>query len=71
MRTGDFTESTQKNPTCIRLAKDKPQENQKYQDMGSDDPEFVVIIKFVHLLNPLKSAATTSEKFKVPIFIIV
>ena len=39
--------------------------------MGSDDPEFVVMIKFVHLLNPLKPAATTSEQFKVPIFIIV
>ena len=60
LATGRFTQSTQKNPTYIRLGKDGPQENQKYQDMGSDDPEFVVMIKFVHLLNPLKPAAATS-----------
>ncbi len=39
--------------------------------MGSDDPEFVAMIEFVYLLNPLKPAAATSEPFEIGIFIIV
>jgi hypothetical protein len=54
-----------------RLGKDGPQESQKYQDVGSDDPERVTMKKFVYLLNPLKPATAPSEQFKIPIFVIV
>ena len=59
------------NPAYIRLEKDSPQESRNNQDMDSDDPGFVLMIKFVYLLNPLKPAATAPEQLKAPVFIVV